>query len=69
MPRRRSLTSLLFRVARTEDDLATLASGNSKRIERRAKTRSSVESSVGLGSGVASGVSLTYTHCASALDR
>ncbi len=39
MPRRRSLTSLLFRTARRVDDLEALASGNPKRIERRVKNR------------------------------
>lgn len=35
MSRRRSLTSILFKTARTVDDVETLASGNPKRIERR----------------------------------
>ena len=39
MPRRRSLTSLLFRTARRMDDLEALASGNPKRIERRVENR------------------------------
>lgn len=39
MPRRRSLTSILFKSARTVDDIETLASGNPKRIERRAKNK------------------------------
>jgi hypothetical protein len=39
MPRRRSLTSILFRTARRVDDLEALASGNPKRIERRLKNR------------------------------
>lgn len=39
MPRRRSLTSILFKTARTVDDIETLASGNPKRIERRAKNK------------------------------
>ena len=39
MPRRRSLTSILFKAARTVDDMETLASGNPKRIERRAKNK------------------------------
>jgi len=39
VPRRRSLTSLLFRTARRMDDLEALASGNPKRIERRVENR------------------------------
>jgi hypothetical protein len=39
MPRRRSLTSALFRTARRVDDLEALASGNPERIERRIKNR------------------------------
>jgi hypothetical protein len=39
MPRRRSLSSGLFRSARRVDDLEALASGNPKRIERRVKNR------------------------------
>lgn len=39
MPDHRSLTSLVFRTARGEDDLEALASGNPKRIERRVKNR------------------------------
>jgi len=39
MPCRRSLTSILFKAARTVDDVETLASGNPKRIERRAKNK------------------------------
>jgi hypothetical protein len=39
MPRRRSLTSKLFKTARTVDDIETLASGNAKRIERRVKNK------------------------------
>jgi hypothetical protein len=39
MARRRSLTSLLFRTARRVDDLETLASGNPKRVARRAKNK------------------------------
>ena len=39
MPRRRSLSSLLFRSARRVDDLEALASANPKRIERRMKNR------------------------------
>ncbi len=39
MPRRRSLTSILFKTARTVDDVETLASGNPKRIERRVKNK------------------------------
>jgi len=37
MARRRSLTSQLFRAARISDDLAAAASGNPRRIARRAK--------------------------------
>ena len=37
MPRRRSLTGQLFRAARISDDLAAAASGNPRRIARRAK--------------------------------
>lgn len=36
---RRSLVSTLFRIARTADDVSTIASGKPKRIERRAKNR------------------------------
>jgi hypothetical protein len=39
MPRRRSLTSRLFRSARRVDDLETLARGDPQRIERRVKNR------------------------------
>ena len=39
MPRRRSLTSILFRTARRVDDLEALASGNPKRTERRVKNQ------------------------------
>jgi hypothetical protein len=39
MPRRRSLTSILFRTARRVDDIEALASDNPKRIERRVKNR------------------------------
>ncbi len=39
MTRRRSLSSILFRNARRVDDVEALASGNPKRIERRAKNR------------------------------
>lgn len=40
MPRRRrSLTSILFKSARTMDDIETLASGNPKRIARRVKNK------------------------------
>jgi len=39
MPRRRSLTSILFKTARAVDDVETLASGNPKRIERRARNK------------------------------
>jgi len=35
VPRRRSLTSLMFRTARHVDDLEALASRDPKRIERR----------------------------------
>jgi len=37
MGRRRPLTSQLFRAARISDDLAAAASGNPRRILRRAK--------------------------------
>jgi hypothetical protein len=37
MPRRRSLTSQLFRAARTADDLEALASGRPRVMGRRAK--------------------------------
>ncbi len=37
MPRRRSLSSQLFRAARVTDDLEALESGNPKRIARRAR--------------------------------
>jgi hypothetical protein len=36
---RRSLVSTLFRIARTADDIETLASGNPKRIQRRMKNK------------------------------
>lgn len=36
---RRSLVSQLFRIARTADDISTLASGNPRRISRRAKNK------------------------------
>jgi hypothetical protein len=39
MRRRRSFTSILFKTARTLDDLETLASGNPKRIEGRVKNK------------------------------
>jgi hypothetical protein len=42
MPRRRRLSSSLFRAARLADDAEALASGDPKRIARRAKN-------VGLG--------------------
>lgn len=45
MPRRRSLTSKLFRTARTSDNRSALASGNPKRVARRAKN-------VALGRGI-----------------
>ena len=35
--RRRSLSSQLFRAARVADDVEAVASGNPKRMERRAK--------------------------------
>jgi len=37
MARRRSLTSQLFRAARLSDNLSALASGNPRRVARRAK--------------------------------
>jgi hypothetical protein len=37
MARRRSLTSQLFRTARTVDTLSAIASGNPRRIVRRTK--------------------------------
>jgi hypothetical protein len=37
MARRRSLSSQLFRAARITDDIEAAASGNPKRMERRAK--------------------------------
>lgn len=37
MPRRRRLSSSPFRAARLADDVEALASGNPKRIRRRAK--------------------------------
>jgi hypothetical protein len=37
MPRRRSLSSQLFRIARDVDTVEALASGNPKRIARRGK--------------------------------
>ena len=37
MARRRSLTSQLYRAARLSDDLSALASGNPKRVARRAR--------------------------------
>lgn len=39
MPRTRSLSSLLYRAARTERDAEVLASGDPKRIERRAANK------------------------------
>ncbi|HKV89365.1 MAG TPA: hypothetical protein VJT78_15345 [Candidatus Dormibacteraeota bacterium] len=39
MPRRRSLSSMLFRTARRVDDIQALASGSPKRVERRIKNR------------------------------
>lgn len=39
MARRRSLTSTLFKAARTVDDIENMASGNPKRIERRVKNK------------------------------
>lgn len=39
MPRPRSLTSILFKTARSVDDVETLASGNPERMERRVKNR------------------------------
>ena len=37
MARRRSLTSQLYRAARLSDNLSALASGNPRRVARRAK--------------------------------
>lgn len=37
MARRRSLTSQLYRAARVSNDLGALASGNPRRVARRAK--------------------------------
>jgi hypothetical protein len=37
MPRRRSLTSQLYRAARLSNNLSALASGNPRRVARRAK--------------------------------
>lgn len=37
MARRKSLSSQLFKAARITDDIEAAASGNPKRIERRAK--------------------------------
>jgi hypothetical protein len=39
MTRRRSLSGRLFRLARSVDDIEALASGNPKRIARRAKNK------------------------------
>jgi len=36
---RRSLVSILFKAARTADDLSALSSGNPKRIARRGKNK------------------------------
>lgn len=36
---RRSLVSQLFRIARTADDISAVASGNPKRMGRRAKNK------------------------------
>ena len=46
MARRRSLSSQLFRAARVADDVEAAASGNPKRMARRAKN-------VALGRGLA----------------
>jgi hypothetical protein len=54
MSRKRSLSSLLFRTARTVDDVEALASGNPKRIERRAKNRI-----IGRGTGTGGRVAAT----------
>jgi len=37
MPRRRSLSSKLFRAARIADDVEAVESGNPKRVARRAR--------------------------------
>lgn len=37
MPRRRSLTSQLYRAARISNDISAAASGNPRRVARRAK--------------------------------
>lgn len=37
MARRRSLTSQMYRAARLSDNLSALASGNPRRVARRAK--------------------------------
>ena len=39
MARRRSLTSQLYRAARLSNDLSAIASGNPRRVARRAKNR------------------------------
>jgi hypothetical protein len=39
VPRRRSLSSILFRTARRVDDIEALASRSPKRVARRAKNR------------------------------
>ena len=37
VPRRRSLTSQLYRAARISDNISAIASGNPRRVARRAK--------------------------------